>query len=100
MKLYASVRNEERGRFVHEDGGLPELEHFPLNGGLEQLSRIRDSDFLHHVCPVRLDGLHADLEPLSNFLILEASPDQLKNFLFACRQGFRTPFARGKNRLG
>ena len=100
MKLCVSVRNEERGRLEHEDGGLPELEHFPLNGGLEQLGGIRDPDFLHHVCPMRLDGLHADLEPLGDFLILEASPDQLKNFLFACRQRFRTSFARGESRLG
>jgi hypothetical protein len=100
MRLCVSVWHEERERSEHEGGGLPELEHFPLNGGLKQLCGVRDPDFLHHVGSVRLDGLYADLEALGDFLILEASPDQLKDFLFAGGKCFGTSLARGKNRLG
>lgn len=100
MRLCVSAGNEGKGRPESEDGGLPELEHFSLNGGLEQLRGVRDPNLFHHVGPVRFDGLHADLEPLGDFLILEASPDQFKDFLFAGGQCFRTTFANRKNRLG
>lgn len=100
MKLCVSVGHEERGRPENKHGALPEPEHFPLNGGLEQLGGVRDPDFLHHVGSVRLDGFHADLETMGDFLILEPSPDQLKDFLFSRGQGFGASLARGKNRLG
>lgn len=99
MRLCVSVGNEERGRPEHKDGGLPQLEHFALNGSLEQLGGVRDPNFLHHIGSVRLDGFHADFEPLGDFLVLEASPDQLKDFLFACGECFRASLARRKNRL-
>lgn len=100
MRLCVSVGNEERIESDTETAGLSQLEHFSLNGGLEQLGRVRHPDLLHHVGSVCFDGLHADFEPLGDFLILEAGPDQFKNFLFACGEGFRTSLARGKNRLG
>lgn len=100
MRLCVSVGSAERGSPENKDCGLPELEHFPLNGSLEQLGGVRDPNFFHHVGSVRFDGLHADFEPLGDLLVLEASPDQLKDFLFACGECFRTSLARGKNRLG
>ena len=40
--------------------GLPDPQHFPLNGSLEELSGIGDPDFFHHIRPVCLDRLDAD----------------------------------------
>ena len=39
---------------------LPEFQHLSLDGGLEKLRGIGDSDFLHHIRPVGLDRFYAD----------------------------------------
>lgn len=78
---------------------LAEPEHFPLDGGLEELGGVGDPDFLHHVRAVSLDGFDADFQPLGDFLVLEAGPDQLQDFLFTDREGFRSSFTRGRCRL-
>ena len=62
---------------------LPDPEHAALDGGLQQLSRIRHPHFLHHVGAVRFNGFDADLQPLTDFLVLKSGPDQFQNFLFA-----------------
>lgn len=62
---------------------LPNPERAALDGGLQQLSRIRHPHFLHHISAVSFDGFDADLQPLTDFLILESRPDQFQNFLFA-----------------
>jgi 23S rRNA (guanosine2251-2'-O)-methyltransferase len=52
--LYEAVRQRREGAGERcEAIWLPELQHFPLNGSLEQLSGIGDPNFLHHVW---LDG--------------------------------------------
>lgn len=75
--------------------GLPESEHFPLNGGLEELGGIGDPDFFHHIRSVSLDRFDADFQPLGDFFILEAGPDQLQDLLFTGREGFGSSFTRG-----
>lgn len=72
---------------------LSQFQHPPLNGGFEKLGGVGDPNLLHHVGPMRLDGLDADFQALGDLLIFESSPDQLQNFLFASRQGFRTSLA-------
>ena len=97
MKRCGSV--ERGGAERCEAAGLAELQHFPLNGSLEQLGGIGDPDLFHHVRSMGLNGFDTDLEALRNFLVLESSPDQLKNFLLPSGQRFRTSFAREKDRL-
>jgi 23S rRNA (guanosine2251-2'-O)-methyltransferase len=70
-------------------GWLADLQHAALDGRFEELGRIRNPHFLHHVGAVRLHGFHADLEALPNFLVLEPGPNQFENFLFARGQGLR-----------
>jgi len=98
MKRCASVERGEAERC--EATGLPELQHFPLNGSLEQLGGIGDPNFLHHVCPMGLNGFDTDFEALRDFLVLKSSPDQLKNFLLPGGQRFRASFARERDRIG
>ena len=101
MRHLRQRRERAEGKSVKRlgGGGLSKLQHFPLNGGLEELGGIGDPDFLHHVCPMRLDSLDADFQSLSDFFIFESGPDQLKDFLFAGGQGFRTSFARREYRI-
>ena len=40
---------------------LPDPEYAALNGGFQQLSRIRHPHFLHHIGAVGFDGFDADL---------------------------------------
>ena len=61
--LYEALR--QRGRVLSSlgrGGGYVTVAetYFPLNGGLEEFSRIGDSDFFHHIGPMGLDRLHAD----------------------------------------
>src|SRR6185295_12792226 len=66
-----------------------------LDRGFEQLSGIRHSHLFHHVGPMCFDSLDADLESLTDFLILEPSPNQFKNFLLPTGERFR-PFFAGR----
>ena len=67
---------------VHD---LPNFQHAALDPGLDQLSGIRHTHFLHHIGPVGLHGLHADLEPMPDFLVLESRPNKFQDFLFPAR---------------
>jgi len=62
---------------------LPNFQHAALDPGLDQLSGIRNPHFLHHIGSVGLHGLHADLEPIPDFLVLESRPNKFQNFLFS-----------------
>ena len=57
-----------------------------LEGGFQKLRGIRDAEFFHHICPMRLYRLHADMETITDLPILEAIPNQLQNLLLALRQ--------------
>ena len=72
---------------------LPEFQHLPLYGSFKELRGIGDPDFFHHVRTVRLHGFDADFQPLGDFFILESSPDQLQDFLFASGQSFGASLA-------
>ena len=97
MKRCASV---ERGAGERcEAIWLPELQHFPLNGSLEQLGGIGDPNFLHHVGSMGLNGFDTDFEALCDFLVLKSSPDELKDFLLPGGQRFRASFARENDRI-
>src|SRR6266542_1150076 len=62
-----------------------------LNGGLQQLSGIRRAQLLHHVRPMSLDSLRADLHARANISVLLSIPDEIQDFTFAVRQSKR-PF--------
>src|SRR5437868_14873894 len=68
---------------------LTNLDRPVLDRGFEQLSGVRHTHLLHHVGPMRLDGLDTDLESLTDFLVFEPSPNQFKNFLFPTGKRFR-----------
>lgn len=74
---------------------LADLNHAILDRGFKQLRRIRHAHFLHHGGAMCFDRLHADLQALGDLSVFQASPDQLKNLLFAIGQRLR-PFASWK----
>jgi hypothetical protein len=69
-------------------------EHPALDRSLEQLRRIGDANFLHHVGAMGFDGFHADSEPLADLLVLEPRPNEFKNLLLATGQRFGPFFPR------
>jgi hypothetical protein len=71
LKWSASVAGE-----VNRRRSLPNLDRSVLNSGIEQLSRVRYAYLLHHVGPMSLDGLDADLESLTDFLGFELFPQK------------------------
>ena len=58
-------------------GSLGDLDadHGGADSRPEQLGRIRDPHFFHHIAAVGFDGLHADLQPVTDLFVLETGPD-------------------------
>src|SRR5262249_18542708 len=94
-KWFDSVAKASHGRRSLANPDRPVLDR-----GFEQLSGVRHAHLFHHVGPMRLDGLDADLESLTDFLVLEPSPNQLKNLLLTTGEGFRSLFARRRGQIG
>lgn len=44
---------------------------------LQQLSDVRHPSLSHHISPMRLHSFYADLESLTDFIVLKPSPDKL-----------------------
>lgn len=42
-----------------------------------------DTRIFHHVGSMRLDGLNANLESLTNFLVLKPGPNQFNDFFLS-----------------
>ncbi|CAE6691694.1 hypothetical protein NSPZN2_10253 [Nitrospira defluvii] len=57
---------------------------------LQELRDIGDPKLLHHVGPVGLRRLDADMQLLSDRSVRQPRPDQLQNFLLSRGQIFRT----------
>lgn len=87
----------ERWCFSYPIGTTPMLvdsEHAALDGGGEQLSRVRDPHLLHHIGAVCVDRLDADVQSLADVCVLQAGPNQFEKFLLARRQRLRRFWAR------
>ena len=72
---------------------MANLDHPLLERDFEQLSGVRHTHLPHHIGPMHLDGLNADLEPLNDFLVFAPSPNQLKNLLLPYGERFRPVLA-------
>ena len=71
-----------------------------MDRGLEQLSSVRHAHLFHHVGPMRLNGLDADLESLTDFLVLEPGPYQFKDLLLPTGERFRSLLAGWRGEIG
>ena len=80
--------------------GLPNFDRPVLNRGFEQLSGVRHTHLFHHVGPMRLDGLDADLKSLTDFLVFEPGPYQFQDLLFPACERFRPLLARRWGEIG
>ena len=95
LKWSASVAGEANRRRC-----LPNLDRSVLDSGLEQLSRVRYAHLFHHVGPMGLDGLDADLESLADFLVFEPGPNQFKNLFLAAGKRAASYGVEGSDWLG
>lgn len=78
---------------------LPNPDHSALDRSFQQLGCIGNSQLFHHIGAMRLDGFDADLEPLTDLLVFESSPDQLEDLLLPAGQGFRAFFPWGRSQV-
>jgi len=53
---------------------------------LQKLGGVGDPKLFHHIRSVRLDGFDADLQASADLAVLQAIPNQLKDFLLPFRQ--------------
>jgi hypothetical protein len=58
-----------------------------LKTTFQQLGRVVCPQLLHHIGAVRLHSLGTNAQLLSNFVILEAIPNEIEDLLLPLRQG-------------
>ena len=98
VTLFEVVRQRRRNVVLRRS--LPNLDRPVLDRGFEQLSGVRHAHLFHHVGPMRFDGLDADLESLTDFLVFEPGPNQFKNLFLPAGERFRPLLAGWRGQIG